>query len=70
MIKAEIDQVKAFLDQKTEQKKQNAITQAMAPGFSSHADGFDDMDNDLNEVIDEEELVKLKELKDMKKQYR
>jgi regulatory protein YycH of two-component signal transduction system YycFG len=42
----------------------------MAPGFNSNADGFD-MDDDLiNEVIDEEELVKLKEVKELKKQYR
>lgn len=54
---------------KADQKKQNAITQSMAPGFSSHADGFD-IDEEMNEVIDEEELVKLKELKDLKKQYR
>ena len=70
MIKGEIDNVKSFLDQKTEAKKQNAITQAMAPGFSSHAEGFDIEDNELDEVIDEEELVKLKEIKELKKQYR
>jgi len=70
MIKGEIDQLKDFLDDKTEKKKQSAITQSMAPGFNSNADGFD-MDEDLiNEVIDEEELVKLKEIKELKKQYR
>ena len=42
----------------------------MAPGFSSHAEGFDIEDNELDEVIDEEELVKLKEIKELKKQYR
>jgi predicted nucleic acid-binding Zn-ribbon protein len=70
MIKNEIDNIKAFLDDKTEKKKQNAITQAMAPGFSSHTDGFDMDDNEYNDVIDEEELVKLKEIKELKKQYR
>ena len=70
MIKGEIDQLKAFLDDKTEKKKQNAITQSMAPGFNSNADGFDMDDENINEVIDEEELVKLKEIKELKKQYR
>ena len=46
------------------------MTAAMAPGFNSHTDGFADDDNELDEVIDEEELVKLKELKELKKQYR
>ena len=69
-IKAEIDQVKSFLDQKTEQKKQHAITQAMAPGFSSPNDALDDIPNEINEVIDEEELAHLRELKELKKHYR
>ena len=42
----------------------------MAPGFSSHAEGFDIEDNEMEDVIDEEELVKLKEVKELKKQYR
>lgn len=42
----------------------------MAPGFSSHAEGFDIEDNEIEDVIDEEELVKLKEVKELKKQYR
>ena len=45
--------------------------QSMAPGFNSHADGFD-MESPANEteIIDEEELKQLKLLKELKSQYR
>ena len=70
MIKREIDQVKGFLDRKVEEKNRNAITQSMNPGFNSHADGFEDPSGDQAEIIDEEELQHLRELKELKKQYR
>lgn len=69
-IKAEIDAVKSFLDHKTQQKKQAAYHQSMAPGFNSNADGFDDSVPDEHDIIDEEELQRLKELKELKRQYR
>ena len=46
------------------------MNQALAPGFNSHTEGFDIEDNEMEDVIDEEELVKLKEVKDLRKQYR
>ena len=42
----------------------------MAPGFSSPNDALDDIPNEINEVIDEEELAHLRELKELKKHYR
>jgi len=42
----------------------------MNPGFTSHADGFEDPAGENAEIIDEEELQRLRELKDLKKQYR
>ena len=42
----------------------------MAPGFNSNADGFDDSMPDEHDIIDEEELQRLKEMKELKRQYR
>ena len=42
----------------------------MKPGFTSFDDGLDEAPNDIGEVIDEEELQYLKELKELKKNYR
>ena len=46
------------------------MNQSLAPGFNSHTEGFDLEDNEMEDVIDEEELVKLKEVKDLRKRYR
>ena len=42
----------------------------MTPGFTSVNDGLEETQNDANEVIDEEELAHLRELKELKKAYR
>ena len=42
----------------------------MNPGFTSQTDGFEDPAGENAEIIDEEELQRLRELKDLKKQYR
>jgi hypothetical protein len=68
-IKAEIDNIKAALDDKNEAKRQNEITQAMSPGFNSHTDGFDEPEQ-MNNIIDEEELQLIRNLKELKKKYR
>jgi len=70
VVKGEIDQVKGFLDSKNEEKQRNALTQSLHPGFTSATDAFEDIQGDQAEVIDEEELQKLRELKQLKKQYR
>lgn len=67
IIKREIDQVKAYLDLKNEEKTRNAMHQQLNPGFSSPAEAFEEMPNEGAEVIDEEELQRLRELKDLKK---
>lgn len=41
----------------------------MAPGFNSHYDGFED-EPETREVIEEDELQMLRQLKDLKKDYR
>lgn len=41
----------------------------MNPGINAQMDGFED-GNDENEIIDEEELQKLREMKELKKDYR
>ena len=38
----------------------------MNPGFTSHTEAFEEPVNDQAEVIDEEELHRLRELKDLK----
>lgn len=42
----------------------------MAPGFSSPTDNFDELPNDDMEIIEEDELQKLKEMKEIKRDYR
>ena len=42
----------------------------MAPGFSSPTDNFDELPNDDMEIIEEDELQKLKEMKQIKRDYR
>lgn len=42
----------------------------MNPGFTSHENAFDEPAGEAAEVIDEEELQKLRELKDLKREYR
>lgn len=45
----------------------------MTPGFTSQTDGFEDAPLEggtASDIIDEEELVKLREMKDLKRQYR
>ena len=69
-IKREIDQVKMFLDAKMEEKQRNAMTQAMHPGITSHTDGFEEPTEGVEDIIDEEELQRLREIKELKKQYR
>ena len=62
--------MKSYLDSKNEEKTRNAMHQQMNPGFTSAENAFDEVANDGAEVIDEEELQRLRELKDLKKQYR
>lgn len=68
-IKHQIDKVKNELDRKIEKKKQDAITQQMTPGLQSHMHGFDLDEAAVEgaEIIDEEELALIKELKSLKK---
>jgi len=43
----------------------------MSPGFGTNTDGYLEEDNErVDEIIDEVELSKLKQLKDLKRQYR
>ena len=70
MIKQEIDKIKDWLEQKAESKRQKAIHKLMAPGFSSPTDNFDELPNDDMEIIEEDELQKLKEMKEIKRDYR
>jgi len=43
----------------------------MSPGFGATADGYLEEDNEkVDDIIDEAELTKLKQLKDLKRQYR
>lgn len=46
------------------------MAQQLAPGFSSVTDGFDDGPEQVEDIIDEEELQLLRQLKDLKKSYR
>ena len=70
-IKSEIDQVKSFLDLKTEEKNKNALQASLHPGITSHTDGFEESGAaEQAEIIDEDELQRLRELKELKKQYR
>ena len=51
-------------------KRQLAIHKSLVPGFHSHSEGFDESPNVEDEIIDEDELAKLRQLKDLKKDYR
>jgi len=42
----------------------------MAPGFNSHTEGFDESPHNESEIIEEDELAKIRELKDLKRDYR
>ena len=69
-IKHQIDEVKGYLDLRNDQKTRDALTKSLSPGFTSHTDGFDHDPVDQGEVIDEEELERIRALKDLKKEYR
>lgn len=69
-IKREIDTAKEFLDRKADEKARNALTAQLHPGITSHTDGFEDHHGEPDDIIDEEELQQIRELKDLKKQYR
>ena len=63
--KSEIDKLKTKLEKKEEERRmQNKVNKN-----DLKADGFDDEDNQ-EEIIDEEELVFLKDMKDSKRDYR
>ena len=69
--KTEMDKVKTRLDAKAEEKKAQ-----MRNGGNDFQNDFDDDgmgmggNNQIEEIIDEEELMLLKEMKDLKKNYR
>jgi hypothetical protein len=63
MIKQEIDKLKTRLDRKEEERKVKGHEMSMRP-----EDAFDEPVHE--EIIDEEELYLLKQMKDTKKQYR
>ncbi len=60
-----MDKVKERLDYKQDEKKAQ-----MREDFNSDAFGDDDNTRGIEEIIDEEELMLLKEMKDLKKNYR
>lgn len=62
--KGEIDRLKVKLDKKEEERKLH--NKAMK---NDMADNFDD-EVEQDEIIDEEELIMLREMKDMKRDYR
>lgn len=50
----------------TQEKKDQNMRQAMSPGTSKN--GFLDADDEpVEDIIDEQELIKLKEMKDLKR---
>jgi chromosome segregation ATPase len=68
--KSEMDRTKSRLDQKGDEKRAQ-----MRNGADFSPDAFDDDGNQgsgnaIEEIIDEEELMLLKEMKDLKKNYR
>jgi len=69
LVKQEIDRSKTMLDRKEEKKREKAYHASLAPGFSDTAEGFDETDH-KTEIIDEEELQMIRQLKDLKKEYR
>lgn len=70
-LKSEIDGARQFLEQKQNARKARNMASQMSPDVNTRTEGFIDADGGgEDEVIDEAELNKLKELKDLKKQYR
>ena len=67
VIKGEIDQAKTFLEGKAAKKQLEAFHASKDPGFST---GFEDSPDPRPEMIDEEELTVIKQLKDLKRNYR
>ena len=65
-IKSQIDKLKDALDAITQEKKQQHMMQA---GLSKGA-FLDHDDEPAEDIIDEQELFKLKEMKELKRQYR
>lgn len=63
--KQEIDKLKIRLDKKEEERKM----QSKALKNDLDIDNFDD-DVEQEEIIDEEELIMLREMKDLKRSYR
>jgi hypothetical protein len=53
----------------TQEKQELNMKQAMSPGTSKGA-FLDHEDEPVEDIIDEQELIKLKEMKDLKRQYR
>lgn len=49
---------------------QHAYHEAKKPGFTSVEEGFDESPDKSSEIIDEEELKMIRQLKDLKKEYR
>ena len=43
---------------------------SLAPGFHSRTEGFDETPHDDSEIIEEDELAHLKQMKDLKRDYR
>lgn len=68
-IKAQIDRIKDQLDAMTLEKKEQNFRNAMAPG-ASKTDGFLHQDEEQESIIDEQELVKMREIKELKRAYR
>lgn len=64
--------MKESLDGMTEKKKMERMTRlSNVQNARGNTEGFmDDEQNEPDEIIDEEELVKLKQMKDLKRQYR
>jgi hypothetical protein len=60
------------MEDKQNVRKQRAVNSSMNPDINTRTEGFIDDPNggDENEVIDEEELNKIKELKALKNNYR
>lgn len=70
-LKSQIDSARAFLEQKQNARKQRNMANQMSPDVNTRTEGFiDEGTAGEDEVIDEAELNKLKELKDLKKAYR
>lgn len=61
-----------FMEQKQRDRKQRAVNSSMNPDVNTRTEGFidDPAGGDENEVIDEEELNKIRELKNLKAEYR